>query len=58
MGRMVNGRWMTEEDLADLNNAQGEFVRTESRYRNFIEPTAGAVHPAEAGRYHVFLAHS
>ncbi len=58
MGRMIDGRWLTEEDLAGLNNEQGEFVRTESRFRNFIEDRPGAAHPPAAGRYHLFLAHS
>ena len=58
MGVMIDGRWEANETLSALNNAKGEFVRSESVFRNRIEDADGAIHPPDSGRYHVFLAHS
>ena len=54
---MIDGRWEANETLSALTNTRGEFIRTESVFRNRIEDAEGATHPPGSGRYHVFLAH-
>lgn len=50
VGMLVDGQWQQQE--VQRTNARGEFVRHESPFRNFIGTSA---HPAEAGRYHLFV---
>ena len=57
MGVLIEGRW-TEEDLAQETAASGEFKRVESRFRDRITADGSSGFKAEAGRYHLYLAHA
>lgn len=54
MGVLIEGRWR-EEDLPQEVAPSGEFKRVESRFRERI---GSSDFKAEAGRYHLYLAHS
>ena len=56
MGILFEGRWR-EEDLPQ-ETAGGEFRRIESRFRDRITADGSSGFKAEAGRYHLYLAHS
>ena len=62
MGRMVDGKWLTDDALLQAQAA--EFRRAETTFRNWITPD-GAPGPtgeggfaAESGRYHLYVAHA
>ena len=57
MGVLIEGRW-TEEELPQEIAASGEFKRVESRFRDRITADGSSGFKAEAGRYHLYLAHS
>ena len=57
MGVLIEGRW-TEEELAQETAASGEFKRVESAFRDRITADGSSGFKAEAGRYHLYLAHS
>jgi glutathionyl-hydroquinone reductase len=57
MGVLIEGRW-TEEELAQETAASGEFKRVESSFRHRITADGSSGFKAEAGRYHLYLAHS
>src|SRR6185503_3254575 len=57
MGVLIDGRW-TEEDLRQEIAASGEFKRLESRWRDRITADGSSGFKAEAGRYHLYLAHA
>jgi len=50
MGLLIEGKWHT--DWYDTESNNGEFVRKDSQYRNWIGSDA---YPAAAGRYHLFV---
>ncbi|MFC6463406.1 glutathione S-transferase family protein [Marinilactibacillus sp. GCM10026970] len=58
MGLLVKGKW---HDKWDYNNDEGEFIREESQFRNWITkdgsagPTGEAGFKAEPGRYHLYV---
>ncbi len=52
MGMLVDGRWQSEE--VRRTNASGEFVRTESPYRNIVSQS-NVQFPVEKDRYHLFV---
>lgn len=60
MGQLENGKW-TNEDIRP-SDARGAFLRPSSTFRNWITadgaagPTGEGGFPAEAGRYHLFIA--
>lgn len=60
MGQLDNGVW-TNEDIRP-SDARGAFLRPSSTFRNWITadgaagPTGEGGYPAEAGRYHLFIA--
>jgi putative glutathione S-transferase len=54
---LVEGKWL-EEDEARRNSADGSFVRPASAFRGRVENAPGAEFPAQAGRYHLFIAPS
>ena len=56
MGVLVNGEWRDEEMPQDVGSA-GEFRRTDSRFRDRITADGSSGFPAEAGRYHLYVAH-
>jgi putative glutathione S-transferase len=57
MGVLIEGRW-AERDLPQEIAASGEFKRIESRFRDRISADGSSGFKAEAGRYHLYLAHS
>lgn len=57
MGMLVEGLWL-EDDEARRVNADGSFARPASAFRSTVDAGSGAPHPAEAGRYHLFIARS
>ncbi|MEC6748053.1 glutathione S-transferase family protein [Marinilactibacillus sp. XAAS-LB27] len=58
MGLLVKGKW---HDKWDYNNDEGEFIREESQFRNWITkdgsagPTGEAGFKAEPNRYHLYV---
>lgn len=58
MGLLVKGKW---HDKWDYNNDEGEFIREDSQFRNWITkdgsagPTGEAGFKAEPGRYHLYV---
>jgi putative glutathione S-transferase len=57
MGVLIEGRW-SEQELPQEIAASGEFKRVESRFRDRISADGSSGFKAEAGRYHLYLAHS
>ncbi|MFB6376155.1 MAG: glutathione S-transferase family protein [Bradymonadaceae bacterium] len=60
MGKMIDGRWTTDEELARTD--EGEFERAETTFRRWLTPD-GSPGPdgqegfeAEPGRYHLYVA--
>ena len=53
MGRLIAGRWHTEEEIP--RSADGRFVRSRTRFHARVSAEPGALHPVAAGRYHLFL---
>ncbi len=59
MGRLIDGEWYTEDEIADLRDDEsGEFQRDESAFREWVEADPGAEHPAEPGRYHLYVSYA
>ena len=62
MGRLVEGRWQADDELA--KHRDGRFVRAETRFRNWITadgsagPSGDKGFRAEPGRYHLFVSPS
>lgn len=58
MGLLVNGKW---HDKWDYNNDEGEFIRQESQFRNWITqdgsagPTGEGGFKGEPNRYHLYV---
>ena len=62
MGRLVDGEW--KDEWYDTESTDGEFVRSDTGYRNWVTPD-GAPGPsgdggfaAEAGRYHLYVSYA
>ncbi len=55
MGRMYDDVWKVSEEKTRVNE-KGAFVRGVTKFRNSISSEAGAEFPAEAGRYHLWVA--
>ena len=59
---LVNGKWTGSYHPVQSKDAKGAFVRQESQFRNWITrdgrpgPTGEGGFPAEAGRYHLYVA--
>ena len=56
MGVLVDGKWRDEQLPAETGKA-GEFNRTESIFRDRITADGSSGYKAEAGRYHLYVAH-
>ena len=60
MGLVVDGKWQVDEAYA--TDAQGAFVRPQSKFRHWITadgapgPAGAGGFTAEAGRYHLYVA--
>ncbi len=52
-GMMVEGEWKTERQW---QNTDGRFVRPRTSFRDWITADGGSGFPAEAGRYHLYIA--
>ena len=57
MGVLIEGLWR-EQELPEETGANGEFRRAESPFRDRISADGSSRYKAEAGRYHLYLAHS
>ncbi|TSJ62737.1 glutathione S-transferase family protein [Starkeya sp. 3C] len=62
MGLLVEGKWV--DKWYDTQSTGGRFVRTVTRFRNWITPdgapgpTGEGGFPAEAGRYHLYVSYA
>jgi putative glutathione S-transferase len=52
-GYLKDGRW--HEGWYDTQATRGEFVRTTSAFRQWVKADGSSPHPAEAGRYHLYV---
>ncbi len=57
MGMLVNGQWR-DEDPADETGKAGNFQRVDSAFRDRITADGSSGFPAEAGRYHLYVAYT
>ncbi len=55
MGALIEGHWR-EEELPQETSARGEFARIDSAFRDRITADGSSGYPAEAGRYHLYVA--
>jgi putative glutathione S-transferase len=55
MGQLVDGKWQTTWYVAD---EKGRFQRPKTRFRASIQADPAAEHPAEPGRYHLYVAYA
>lgn len=59
---LVSGKWSANWHPVQAKDATGGFIRTDSRFRNWVTadgragPTGEGGFPAEAGRYHLYVA--
>jgi putative glutathione S-transferase len=56
MGVLINGEWRDAE-LPQETGKSGEFARLDSSFRDRITADGSSGFPAEAGRYHLYVAH-
>lgn len=56
MGLLVDGLW--QDKWYDTRENGGKFERQESKFRGAIGSEAGAQHPPESGRYHLYVAYA
>lgn len=56
MSGLVNGKWVETLPAAE-EIKDGKFVRMESSFRSSISPDPDAEFPAQAGRYHLWVAY-
>jgi glutathionyl-hydroquinone reductase len=52
-GAFVDGEWKTERQW---RNTDGRFVRSTTSFRDWITADGSSGFPAEAGRYHLYVA--
>ncbi|MEJ8838047.1 glutathione S-transferase family protein [Ramlibacter sp. AN1133] len=52
-GFLEKGKW--HDGWYDTRASHGEFVRTTSRFRNWVSADGSTGFPAEAGRYHLYV---
>jgi glutathionyl-hydroquinone reductase len=57
MGMLVDGQWRDEEHPTEIGEA-GNFQRVESVFRDRITADGSSGFPAEAGRYHLYVAYT
>ena len=56
MGVLIDGVWRDEELPQELGRS-GEFKRVDSRFRDRVTADGSSGYKAEAGRYHLYVAH-
>ncbi len=54
--QLFDGKWVDSAPAAEEIGADGRFRRIDSPLRGWISPDPDAEFPAEAGRYHLFIA--
>ncbi|MEO5661020.1 MAG: glutathione S-transferase family protein [Polaromonas sp.] len=52
-GYLENGQW--HDGWYDTRATEGEFVRSESAFRNWVTADGSSGYPAEPGRYHLYV---
>jgi putative glutathione S-transferase len=57
MGVLIDGKWRDEE-LPVETGQSGDFRRSESQFRDWITADGSSGFKAEAGRYHLYIAHN
>jgi putative glutathione S-transferase len=57
MGMLVDGQWRDEDPVNEIGKA-GNFQRVDSVFRDRITADGSSGFPAEAGRYHLYVAYS
>jgi glutathionyl-hydroquinone reductase len=57
MGVLIDGEWRDEELPVEYPK-DGQFQRVDSRFRDRITADGSSGFPAEAGRYHLYVAHN
>ena len=57
MGMLVDGQWRDEEPVNEIGKA-GNFQRVDSVFRDRITADGSSGFPAEAGRYHLYVAYT
>src|SRR5690606_27085556 len=53
MGLLIDGVW--HDQWYDTKKSGGRFVRSESAFRERVTPDGSSGHPAESGRYHLYV---
>ncbi|MEM1399709.1 MAG: glutathione S-transferase family protein [Pseudomonadota bacterium] len=56
MGLLVDGKW--QDTWYETKNSGGRFVRKDSSFRNTVTADGSSGHPAEAGRYHLYVSYA
>ncbi len=57
MGILVDGKWLDEE-FAQETSKSGNFQRIDSAFRDRVTADGSSGFPAEAGRYHLYVAYT
>jgi putative glutathione S-transferase len=57
MGVLINGEWRDEELPVEYPK-DGQFQRVDSRFRDLVTADGSSGFKAEAGRYHLYVAHN
>jgi putative glutathione S-transferase len=57
MGMLVDGQWRDEDPAGEIGKA-GNFQRVDSVFRDRISTDGSSGFPAEAGRYHLYVAYT
>jgi putative glutathione S-transferase len=57
MGMLVDGQWRDEDPASEIGKA-GNFQRVDSVFRDRITADSSSGFPAEAGRYHLYVAYT
>src|SRR5215207_495010 len=57
MGVLIDGQWRDQE-LPVETGKMGEFQRLDSRFRDRVTADGSSGFKAEAGRYHLYVAHN
>jgi glutathionyl-hydroquinone reductase len=56
VAQLYNGEWRDSAPAAEEVGEDGQFRRTESKFRDWVSPDPSAQFPAEAGRYRLWVA--
>ena len=54
MGVLINGQW--HPDGSSQQQRNGRYIRRDSQFRHWISADGASAFPAEAGRYHLYIA--